>query len=537
MLCSLEIEREPLSDQPPGGAVAGKPPEPPGPQARKPTFKEKVLGSEKAQEAGGFVNLVESGVMKKVYVEKNKSFPMFSIDPAAKAEICRPWEDCLVVKLLGKSIGYRALCEKLKILWKMTGGYEVRDVHHGYFLIKFDKKEDKERAISGAPWLIYDHYLAVKPWTPDFVAANSKISTTVVWIRIPGLGFQYYGKNILMMLASAVGTPIKVDMNTTDMQRGKYARICVEIDLNKPVLGVIGLEGTWYNVEYEGLHLLCHKCGCYGHLARNCTAPPLPKQPQGQATNGSASIAAMAEQVSDLSHETLASSNLAAGVAPATASATLAPVTDAIMGAISGHSIPDIKCPDLAHGDWLIVDKRRNKSKTNLNSKAIKDLAVKKEMTSKKEEKKGLNGGNKFSILATVPQKQQISSNSSMQFKALPSKTHPGASASVTNGKKRLRKDSATNNVPPPHAGSTSTILQAASNGARSVDMGGVPIHVATDGAYSTMALVSLGGARYQMPLDDNNQICSMSNVKDYARDIPFDPGAGGSMAIEPRKA
>lgn len=45
-------------------------------------------------------------------------------------------------------------------MWKLTGGYEVRDVHHGYFLVKFDKKEDKEKVISGAPWLIYDHYFA-----------------------------------------------------------------------------------------------------------------------------------------------------------------------------------------------------------------------------------------------------------------------------------------------------------------------------------------------------------------------------------------
>lgn len=105
---------------------------------------------------------------------------MFSIDPKTKAEICKPFEDCLVVKLLGKSIGYGALCDKLKAMWKMSGGYEVRDVHHGYFLIKFDKKEDKERATSGAPWIIYYHCLVVKPWTPDFVASNSKVSTTVV---------------------------------------------------------------------------------------------------------------------------------------------------------------------------------------------------------------------------------------------------------------------------------------------------------------------------------------------------------------------
>src|ERR1044072_488069 len=124
--------------------------------------------------------------------------------------------DCLVIKLLGKHIGYGALCEKLRHIWKMSGGYEVRDIHHGYFLVKFDLEEDKEKAISGAPWMIYDHYLSVKPWTPDFVAANSKISTTLVWIRIPGLGFQFYDESVLLTLATGVGEPKRVDMQTVD---------------------------------------------------------------------------------------------------------------------------------------------------------------------------------------------------------------------------------------------------------------------------------------------------------------------------------
>lgn len=67
--------------------------------------------------------------------------------------------------------------------------------------------------------------------------------------------------SILCTLASAVGTPIKVDMNATDMKRGKFACICVEISWNEPVVGMMCLQGTWYNVEYEGLHLLCSNSG------------------------------------------------------------------------------------------------------------------------------------------------------------------------------------------------------------------------------------------------------------------------------------
>lgn len=81
----------------------------------------------------------------------------------------------------------------------------------------------------------------------------------------------YYDESVLLALAAAVGKPIKVDSNTLDVRRGWFARVCVEVDLNKPVVGKVWLTGFWYRVEYEGLHRICSSCGCYGHLGRECS--------------------------------------------------------------------------------------------------------------------------------------------------------------------------------------------------------------------------------------------------------------------------
>ena len=79
-----------------------------------------------------------------------------------------------------------------------------------------------------------------------------------------------------MALASGLGTPIKIDFNTLRVSRGKFTRVCVEIDLTKPVVGRVCVEGKWLFVKYEGLHIICAKCGCYGHHARNCN--PIPEK-------------------------------------------------------------------------------------------------------------------------------------------------------------------------------------------------------------------------------------------------------------------
>lgn len=55
------------------------------------------------------------------------------------------------------------------------------------------------------------------------------------------------------------------------MSRGKFAHVCVEVDLTKPVLGVVRLCGHWYKVEYEGLHVICAHSGRYGPFSRDCT--------------------------------------------------------------------------------------------------------------------------------------------------------------------------------------------------------------------------------------------------------------------------
>uniref|UniRef100_A0A0R0FA40 CCHC-type domain-containing protein n=1 Tax=Glycine max TaxID=3847 RepID=A0A0R0FA40_SOYBN len=71
--------------------------------------------------------------------------------------------------------------------------------------------------------------------------------------------------NFQLAMTSAVGKSIKVDTNTVKVTRGRFAHICVEIDLTHIVVGKC-------KVQYVGLRIICRQCGCYGHLARNCSS-------------------------------------------------------------------------------------------------------------------------------------------------------------------------------------------------------------------------------------------------------------------------
>jgi len=117
------------------------------------------------------------------------------------------------------------------------------DNDNGFYMVKFDQAEDKEKIISCGPWLIFDHCLVVTDLSLEFASPNANVERTVVWVRFPGLNLVYYDERFLLAMTSAIGRPVKVDINTLKVERGKFVRVCVEVDLTVPVVGKIWVNG------------------------------------------------------------------------------------------------------------------------------------------------------------------------------------------------------------------------------------------------------------------------------------------------------
>lgn len=57
---------------------------------------------------------------------------------------------------------------------------------------------------------------------------------------------------------------------TLGQSRRKFARICIEVDLSKPLKPFVEVDYVAYNVVYEGISLICFECGCFGHAKDKC---------------------------------------------------------------------------------------------------------------------------------------------------------------------------------------------------------------------------------------------------------------------------
>ncbi|XP_028796151.1 uncharacterized protein LOC114751650 [Neltuma alba] len=200
----------------------------------------------------------------------NRNFPTFSFSGKMKKKLYRAWRKAVIVKLLDRSIGYKALLTRLQSLWAKRGVITLINVGYGFYVVKLSNREDYFNALTGGPWMIYDHYLTVRPWEPNFRPTRASIDKVAVWVRMPKVPLEYYDEEALTFIGNRIGETIKVDLNTSCQLRGHYARICVLVDLTKQLMPGFSLDNEDYHLEYEGLHMLCTECGWYGHRSEVC---------------------------------------------------------------------------------------------------------------------------------------------------------------------------------------------------------------------------------------------------------------------------
>ncbi|CAI0467357.1 unnamed protein product [Linum tenue] len=179
----------------------------------------------------------------------------------------RPWRSALVVKLLGRSTSYTVLWNRLNVMWAKTGGIQVTNARNGFYLVRFTSGNDFERALTGGPWMIGDHYLTVHLWDKDFDRYSTQISTTLVWARLLDLPIYYFHKEAVMRIGRRIGKLLRVDKATEEVARGEYARVCMQVDLTKPLLSMFKIDRKKYFIQYEGLEKLCLQCGVYNERA------------------------------------------------------------------------------------------------------------------------------------------------------------------------------------------------------------------------------------------------------------------------------
>ncbi|KAJ4823210.1 hypothetical protein Tsubulata_007569 [Turnera subulata] len=179
-----------------------------------------------------------------VRVELKADGSSFTFSERFKSHIACQWTSSVIIKVLGRRFSYRMICSKIAFLWKPQGGFQVVDLDNDYFLVRFEKREDYGHVLANGPWMIQGSYITVQSWSAGFDVSREP-TRTVVWVQIPKM----------------------------PAERAKFARLTIEVDLSKPLLGWVEVEQWWYKVCYEDLPDVCFGYGTISHLEEHCPTP------------------------------------------------------------------------------------------------------------------------------------------------------------------------------------------------------------------------------------------------------------------------
>ncbi|KAK8514781.1 hypothetical protein V6N12_057677 [Hibiscus sabdariffa] len=180
-----------------------------------------------------------------IQIGESEGIPFINFSDRVKDLAIKSMDFTLVLKILGRRVGYTTLYNQIIGLWKPSNKIKLIDIENDYYLVKFSSRTDYIHALTDGPWTI----LAITS------LLNHGRSTSVLY-RI-------------IQATSWLGV-VNIDYQTDFGHRGRFARMAIKINLQKPLVSKISINGQLQFVEYESLPMVCFKCGIYGHVSDSC---------------------------------------------------------------------------------------------------------------------------------------------------------------------------------------------------------------------------------------------------------------------------
>ena len=149
-----------------------------------------------------------------------------------------------------------------------------------------------------------------------------------LWIRFPELPIEFYDPLVLREIGLAIGPVLQIDSYTASGSRASFARLCVQIDLSKPLVNLVRVGRLRQKVMYEGILAFCFCCGRLGHKQENCGFRVRPMEKTREEGSSERQKVQQTEQADHAKH--------------------------------SDQSNPNF-------GDWMIVTKRKNSVRMGRN--------------------------------------------------------------------------------------------------------------------------------------------------------------------------
>lgn len=139
---------------------------------------------------------------------------------------------------------------------KLKGRFTVSFMDYKHVIIRLFTEEDYTNLWLKSTILIGAIPMRMFKWSPNF---STKVESPIVpvWVTIKKVPLFLYYVEALFELVKPIGKPLRVDSHTANLSRLDKVRVCLEIDLSKPLLDTICVNLPesilFLNIIYEDI--------------------------------------------------------------------------------------------------------------------------------------------------------------------------------------------------------------------------------------------------------------------------------------------
>ncbi|KAL9235733.1 hypothetical protein vseg_010472 [Gypsophila vaccaria] len=185
------------------------------------------------------------------------------------------WKTAVVCYILGANPPFSVISGFVRRIWGKHGFDNISYLPNGLFIVHFPTIEAQQLVLNGGFHFFDNKPLILKAWSSDLPLTKQAVSTVPVWIRLRGLELKYWGQTCLKKFAGEIGEFVRPDEYTRVKSHLEYARILVEMEMNKELKYDIEFVDEMdtekrISVEYEWLPISCKGCGGFGHASSDC---------------------------------------------------------------------------------------------------------------------------------------------------------------------------------------------------------------------------------------------------------------------------
>ncbi|KAK8637455.1 hypothetical protein V6N13_064874 [Hibiscus sabdariffa] len=121
-----------------------------------PSFRDMVTGRTATAPHDNIISALDVELQADdVLINLDGAFPEIRFSDRIHKEIDAKLSKSVIVRLLGKSIGYRALKNRVHAHWNPSGELSIIDLDNDYYLIQFAMDAHYVRVLSDDPWMSY----------------------------------------------------------------------------------------------------------------------------------------------------------------------------------------------------------------------------------------------------------------------------------------------------------------------------------------------------------------------------------------------